>query len=414
MTTAAVILAGGRGTRSANPTTAKIAQEIGSKSLLQWHLELLSTSSVDEVLLVTAHLANQVQHLASTVHVQGLNVRLVREANPRGTFPALQAAALESNADHFLVILGDVWTRFPVDDFLHVWQTSKLPVATIIHPSLHPHDSDAVIPQPNGNVKVVAKTARTALTRNMSSTGIFGVRRNFLGEARSVTDIGSELLPEAAARNQLFTYVSSHYFKDTGTPTRLEQAHADWLSGAFARRGRIEKRPGVIVDRDGVLNPCTPEIYRPEDMRLIEGVDRSVGWANSQGVPIVVATNQPGLAKGFMTFKEHEAIRARLDSLLIERGAFLDDYAFCPHHPERGFSGELTNLKIACDCRKPAPGLLKKLIRDHRLDPNRTIMVGDSDRDEQAAAAAGIGFSRVQSEDEAARQILASVERVMC
>ena len=414
MKTAAVILAGGQGTRSADPSVAKIAQVIGGKSLLQWHLELLSTSSIEETILITAHLAEQVQELAQSASPPTQDLRLVREDDPRGTFPALRIATEESDADRFLVILGDVWSSFPIDQFLIAWDQSALPVAAIVHPSLHPQDSDAVLPEADGTVRVVPKAERDESTRNMSATGIFGLSRSFIESASDFTDIGSHVLRSASANGQLFPYVSSHYFKDTGTPARLQQVHNDCSSGAFARRGDLTPRPSVILDRDGVINPAMPEVYRPQDLVLNDGVAEEIAQANAQGVPVLVATNQPGLAKGFMESDDHEAIRARLDALLIEHGAFIDDYAYCPHHPESGFPGEVPDLKTSCECRKPQPGMLRQLMTNHHLDPDRTVMVGDSDRDMQAAQAAGLSFCRVATDDDAAAQIRAAVETVKC
>ena len=414
MKTAAVILAGGRGTRSVDPGTAKIAQEIGGKSLLQWHLEILNSSSIDEVIVVTAHLADQVRKLAESLPSQTGHLRLVNETNPQGTFPAVRIAMKDSDADRFLVILGDIWSSFPVDHFLQAWDQAASPVAAIVHPSLHPQDSDAVIPGPDGFVGVVPKQERGPLTRNMSATGIFGLSRDYIEQAPELSDIGSQVLFNAAQEDRLFAHVDSHYFKDTGTPERLQQAREDWLSGTFARRGSTARRPAVLLDRDGVLNPTHPEVYRAHDLTLIDGVAEAIAHANAQGVPVLVATNQPGLAKGFMTFDEHEAIRARLDALLMEHGAFVDDYAFCPHHPDTGFPGERAELKFECSCRKPAPGLLQSLVHDHHLDPNRIVMVGDSDRDEQAAVGAEVSFLRVHSSDEAALVIRSAVERVTC
>ena len=414
MTTAAVILAGGRGTRSVDPNTAKIAQQIGDKTLLQWHLELLSNSSIHEALLVTAHLAEQVQALADRTQVPNVQLRVIQESHPQGTFPALRVAIQESGADRFLVILGDIWTSFPIDDFLAAWDASTLPVAAIIHPSLHPQDSDAVVPQPDGTVRAVSKSQRDESTRNMSATGVFAFTREYVGNTTGFTDIGSQVLQSAAESNQLFAYVSSHYFKDTGTPDRLQGARDDWASGAFTRRGNTAARPALLLDRDGVLNPALPEVYRPDDFALIPGVAQEIARANSQGIPVLVATNQPGLAKGFMTFTDHEAIRARLDALLMEQGAFIDDYAFCPHHPESGFGGEVPALKVRCSCRKPEPGLLKDLLERHRLDHHQSVMVGDSVRDEQAAEAAHLSFVQVRSEYAVASTIRAAVERLTC
>lgn len=419
MHTAAVILAGGRGTRSADPSTPKIAQEINDRSLLQWHLDLLAESSISEVVVVTGHLGNEVAKLLEATEGHDLNVRVLHEEEPAGTVPALRFAADHTDAETFLVILGDVWASFPVDSFLDAWQQSGKDVAAIVHPSLHPHDSDAVISQSDGSVKVVSKRQRVrgtteTLLRNMSATGVFALKRAIAQQPGAATDIGSDLLVQAAAQDALFAYSSSHYFKDTGTPDRLEKARKDWASGAFARRGSLSLRTGLILDRDGVLNPSLPEVYDASSMSLLPDVAAQIAKANTLGIPVMVATNQPGLAKGFMTEADHEGIRARLDELLIAEGAFVDEYAYCPHHPESGFPGEVSDLKVVCTCRKPEPGMLLHLISDHALEPSRCLMVGDSSRDEGAARAAGVRFIRVTAERPAAVAIGEAVRELAC
>ncbi len=82
-----------------------------------------------------------------------------------------------------------------------------------------------------------------------------------------------------------------------------------------------------------------------------------------------------------MTFEDHQRIRARMDRLLGAQGAFVDDYLFCPHHPEAGWVGEVAELKIPCECRKPDIDLARQAARRHRLDLGRSVMVGDTDRD---------------------------------
>jgi histidinol-phosphate phosphatase family protein len=227
---------------------------------------------------------------------------------------------------------------------------------------------------------------------NMSSAGLFAITREALVCYAGFRDIGSDVLPAAAASGDLFAYVSSHYFKDTGTPQRLAAAQEDYASGAFSRRGSLKTRPALFLDRDGVINPALPEVYDPAQYVLLPGVAAGIRAANRAGVPALVVTNQPGIAKGFMTFQAHEEIRARMDRLLGGEGAFVDDYAYCPHHPETGFAGEVPALKIVCSCRKPLPGLLMEVATRHHLDLPRSVMVGDTERDAQAAKAAGVSF----------------------
>ena len=397
MTTVAVILAGGRGTRSADPTVAKLAQTIGDHSLMGWHLRLLENSAITEVLVVAGHLGEQVQELCDAITHDHLSVRVVHEEVQEGTVTALRLAAERTDANEFLVILGDILMSFRVDAFLDDWRASGKDVAVIVHPSGHPEDSDAAFESHDGTVLVIPKSELRDHIPNMSSTGLFAITRAGLGTYRELRDFGSSVLPTAAASNDLFTYVSSHYFKDTGTPERLAAARGDYARTAFERRGTITERPAVFLDRDGVINPAHPEVYGPADYNLLPGVSEAIREANRHGIPVIVVTNQPGIAKGFMSFDTHQAIRARMDHLLGKSGAFVDDYLFCPHHPERGFDGELAELKIICECRKPGIGMATSAARLHHLDLTRSAMVGDTHFDEGLAKAAGMRFIHVGS-----------------
>lgn len=387
-----MVLAGGKGTRSADPSLAKLAQEIGNASLMAWHLHLLASASVGDVIVVAGHLGDQVQALCDELASPAMPITVIHEERQEGTVNALRVAASATDADAFLVVLGDILTSFRVDDFLSAWRASGRSTAVIVHPSTHPEDSDAAYIDHAGRVRVMPKSEPRDHVPNMSSAGLFAITREGLERYGSCRDFGSDVLPAAAAAHDLYAHVSSHYFKDTGTPARLATAQADIESGAFARRGTLAPRPALFLDRDGVINPALPEIYDPANYTLNPGVAEAIADANRQGIPVVVATNQPGVAKGFMTFATHEAIRARMDRLLAAGGAFVDDYLFCPHHPETGFEGEVPELKVVCSCRKPSAALAQEAAARHHLDLASSVMVGDTVRDAYFAQAAGMAF----------------------
>lgn len=393
--TTALILAGGRGTRSADPSKAKLAQDVGGATLLQWHADLLSESRIERAIIVAGYLADQVRAVARSVTAGDLELEVVEEPEQRGTNAAARFGADHSPDDRFLIILGDILTVFDVDAFLRAWEASARPVAVIVHPSTHPVDSDAAFPSSDGSVRVIRKGEDRTGVPNMSSAGVFAVTRDALEQYADAKDIGSDLLSRAASSDDLFAFVSSHYFKDTGTPDRLAAATADVAAGTVQRRGARAARPALFLDRDGVITPNHPELHDPALVTLLPGIAEAIGDANRRGIPVIVLTNQPGIAKGFMTEGVHEAVRARMDALLAERGAFVDDYWHCPHHPERGFPGEVPELKIECDCRKPATGLARAAAAQHGIDLARSVMVGDTERDAGLAEATGMAFIHV-------------------
>lgn len=395
MTTAAVILAGGKGTRSADPTQAKLTQEIGGVSLLQWHMRLIEPSEIGHAVVVAGHLGEQVNDLAEAVDRRGASLRVIHEPEQHGTVAALALAAQHIEHDEFLVMLGDVLMSLPVQNFLEEWRESGAGVAVVIHPSAHSQDSDAVFPDHGDIVTVVPKSEPRDHIPNMSSAGLFGLTRRALAQYGTLRDLGSDVLAAAAQQGDLFTFTSSHYLKDTGTPERLRSAVDDVSEGAFARRGRLTPREALFLDRDGVINPSTPEFYEPSSYVLIPGVAQAIGEANRRGIPTIVVTNQPAIAKGLMSFGDHQRIRAKMDRLLSQQGAFVDDYFFCPHHPQSGFEGERVELKTSCSCRKPEIGMARQAALRHNIDLRASVMVGDTERDKEFARTAGMRFIHV-------------------
>ncbi len=395
VTAVAVILAGGKGTRAADPTRAKVIQNLGGATLLEWHLRTLANSEIKDVIIVSGHLGDQVRDVAECVDTYELNVTVLQEEEQQGTTAALVFAASTTSADEFLVILGDILMSLPVQDFINEWRSSTRSVGVVVHPSTHPADSDAVFPSHEGTVHVAPKGQEREYVPNLSSAGLFAVNRTAIEKYGELKDLGSNVLLTAAHESDLFVFLTSHYLKDTGTPDRLLSAESDIASGAFARRGSLEPRPALFLDRDGVINPSQPEVYQPEHFALLPGVAEAIKKANSSGVPVIVVTNQPGISKGFMTFEGHQRIRARMDYLLGEHGAFVDDYLFCPHHPDSGFEGEVAELKGPCECRKPGTELGTRAAARHNLDVEASVMVGDTDRDRGFAEGLGMGFLHV-------------------
>jgi D,D-heptose 1,7-bisphosphate phosphatase len=149
----------------------------------------------------------------------------------------------------------------------------------------------------------------------------------------------------------------------------------------------------VFLDRDGVINAA---IYNPvegkpdspytlEDFRLLPGVAQAIRRINSLGLLATVVSNQPGVAKGKCDLAFLHAVDHRLHWELARQGAYLDAIYYCLHHPQ----AEVEGLRLACDCRKPQPGLLLRAARELTIDLTRSYMVGDSPADVAAGLAAG-------------------------
>ncbi|MBM2841251.1 MAG: gmhB 3 [Bacteroidetes bacterium] len=141
-------------------------------------------------------------------------------------------------------------------------------------------------------------------------------------------------------------------------------------------RGRI----GVFLDRDGTLNDEASYIRTPDELQLIPGAGEAVRRLNERGIITCVISNQSGVARGYLTEKDLVPIHERLERELARSGGKVDRIYYCPHHPTEG----RPPYNIACDCRKPMTGMLRKGMDEFNLDIEQSFVVGDSVVDMQA------------------------------
>lgn len=143
----------------------------------------------------------------------------------------------------------------------------------------------------------------------------------------------------------------------------------------------------IFLDRDGVINKDTGYVSHSDDFVFIDGVIDALRLLKQKGFLLVVVTNQSGIARGLFSEDDFMRLTEWMDWSLADRGVDLDGIYFCPHHPSAG-SGPDTR---ACDCRKPAPGMLLDAARELNIDLAASYMVGDKVSDLKAAEAAGVG-----------------------
>ena len=145
-------------------------------------------------------------------------------------------------------------------------------------------------------------------------------------------------------------------------------------------------RQAIFFDRDGVLNEEVGYLWEVERFKWIDGAREAVKLCNERGLLAVVVTNQSGIARGLYTAREVDALHAFMQRELSEIGAHIDAFYYCPHHPE----GVVEEFSIVCDCRKPKPGMILRACTELDINPAQSILFGDSKRDIEAAAAAGL------------------------
>lgn len=140
-------------------------------------------------------------------------------------------------------------------------------------------------------------------------------------------------------------------------------------------------------------------------MELLPQAAQAIRKLNEAGWLVILATNQPVLARGEVSEEELTEIHNKMETLLGKEGAYVDAIYYCPHHPDKGFAGERPEYKIECSCRKPKPGLLFRAAQDYHIDLKKSWMVGDSAADMGAGKAAGCKTAGVYGENPVMRAL---------
>ena len=132
-----------------------------------------------------------------------------------------------------------------------------------------------------------------------------------------------------------------------------------------------------------------------EDFELIPGATEAIKKINNSGYLAIVVTNQPVIARGEVSFDQLELIHHKMETLLGAEGAYIDGLYYCPHHPHKGYPGEVKELKKECECRKPKPGMLIRASEDFNIDLSESWMIGDGENDILCGRAAGCRTAKI-------------------
>ena len=274
------------------------------------------------------------------------------------------------------------------------------------HPNNHPYDSGLIIANTDKSVQswLSKEDARPVYYKNRVNAGLHVISPEILdfididiekigtvnenGKIIKV-DLDRQLLKPLAGTGKMFCYDSPEYVKDMGTPERFYQVQEDFKAGRVAAKNLSNKQKAVFLDRDGTINIYKGFLRKIEDFELIPGVAEAIKKINASGYLAIVVTNQPVIARGEVTWDELEEIHNKMETELGKFGAYLDGIYFCPHHPHKGYEGEVPEFKIECSCRKPKPGMLLKASEDFNIDLSQSYMIGDGAHDVKAGVAAG-------------------------
>jgi D-glycero-D-manno-heptose 1,7-bisphosphate phosphatase len=410
-------MAGGKGSRisSVNSDIPKPLIPIEGKPVLEREIECLRAQGFTDITLTVSHMANQIIAHFKDGSSFGVHIDYYIEKEPLGNAGALFKIN-DQLTDDFLLLNADSIFDIDFNRFVE-YHRKKDGLATLFtHPNSHPFDSGLIISDKDGTVLqwLTKEDARPTWYANRVNAGLHVLSKKILSDSNInpdkigqvcetgkilKIDLDRDILKPLAGTQKLFCYDSPEYVKDMGTPERYQAVCNDYRLGIVQTKNLKNKQKAIFLDRDGTINKYVGFLTDINQFELLPGTAEAIKKINSSGYLAIVVTNQPVIARGEVTFEELAEIHNKMQTLLGNEGAYLDAVYFCPHHPDKGFPGEVPELKIDCACRKPKPGMLLRAADDYNIDLSNSWMIGDGKNDIEAGKNAGCKTALIGKEN---------------
>lgn len=397
-----VIMAGGKGTRISSIASdiPKPMIPIDGMPVLEREIESLREQGFTDIIITVSHLGHIIMNYFGngsknspiTGKPFGVNIEYFYEKEPLGSAGALFQMKDKLTED-FLLLNADSIFDVDFNRFVAYHKSHGGLVTLFTHPNSHPYDSGLIISDEKGTVKkwLAKEEDRPLYYKNRVNAGLHILSPKVLDMEVTTqkVDLDRQILKPLSGTGQMFIYDSPEYVKDMGTPDRYYMVEKNFEDGIVEMKNLRNKQKAVFLDRDGTINKYNGFVKNPDELELIPGVASAIKRLNEEGYLVIVVTNQPVIARGDTTVEGLTEIHNKMETLLGNEGAYVDAIYYCPHHPHKGYEGEVPELKIVCNCRKPAPGMLLQAAHDFNIDLSESYMIGDSENDVLAGINAG-------------------------
>lgn len=400
-----IIMAGGRGTRISElfPNIPKPLIPIRSmegieKPVLEWEIESLRAQGFKEIIITVSHMADKIKNYFGDGSKLGVSIEYYTETIPLGNAGALFKLRERLGDDPFLLLIADAMFDVDFNRMVEYHKSKKALVTLFTHPNSHPHDSSVLITDSQNCVVswLTKEDDRPEYYKNRVNAGLqildpsvldmTNIDSDLVGETDPDgvvhhVDMDRQILKPLCGKGVMFCYDSPEYCKDMGTPERYNQVCQDFQMGVVKSKNLRQPQKAIFIDRDGTINKHIGFLRNPQELVLLPGVVNAIKKINCSGFLAIVITNQPVIARGEVTVEELEVIHNKLETLLGKEGAYIDGLYYCPHHPDKGYEGEIVELKVDCACRKPKPGLILMASKDFNICLEESWMIGDGSND---------------------------------
>lgn len=373
-----VVLVGGLGSRLGSLTKIcpKPLLPVGGRPFIEELIWDVKRFGFQRLLFLAGYRAERfVEYIRNRPVDNALSIDLVIEPEPLGTGGAL-SFAYDSLDPRFLLLNGDSLFDFNWLDLITVFDDNRdcqiaMALRTVADSSRY-----GVVEMTGSRITMFHE--RGNQDGGTVNGGVYLMSKNAVARRPARCSLERDLLPDLGRKGFVYGTVQQGFFLDIGIPTAYAQAP----SLLHARR----TRPGVFLDRDGLLNVDHGYVHRIEDFAWLPGAIDAVKMANDAGYFVFLVTNQAGVARGMYTEDDVLHLHRYMQSVLRSHGAHLDDIRYCPFHPE----GTVDKYKLQSDWRKPAPGMILDLLKCWPVAITKSFLIGDKESDIEAGHQAGL------------------------
>ncbi|MGO9133081.1 MAG: HAD-IIIA family hydrolase [Methylovirgula sp.] len=285
---------------------------------------------------------------------------------------------------------GDSWFDFNLLDL--VTAKSDGPASIINMALRHVEDGSRYgTVETNGDRVVRFRAKSNGVGKALVNAGVYVVDREILAHLQQTCSFENDVLQPLAQKGLIAGRVYDAFFIDIGIPTDYMRAQIEIPDQ--------QRRGAVFLDRDGVINADYGYVGQIARFEWLPGVKEAIKSLNDSGRFVFVVTNQAGVARGLYGEEAVHDLHAHINRELAEIGAHIDDFRYCPYHPE----GSVAAYARTSDWRKPAPGMLLDLMACWPVDRTQSIMIGNQDSDVEAGRSAGLRAYRINPDESLAR-----------
>ena len=406
----AVITLGGKGTRLKNVTsgTPKPLWPLIGIHTLERCVKVLKEQGLKKFIWIINYKSGLFLQEAKLLEDKyKINIYIYNEKIPLGEAGSI-LEIIELLPDNFLFINGDIIFDIDINRFFEFHLFNKSDISFITHLTTHPEDSDCISETSSLRInKYKFKNEKTEIEKfYLGNAGIALIKKEAAIFVKKITLNKNKIFSLfkdfiiLAHQNGLkvFSYNTSEYIKDMGTPDRLKKVIDDIKSLVVSNNSYRNIQTALFLDRDNTLIKCDEGSYitSMDQLDLYESRIKKISKLAENFNLVILVTNQPQIAMGKVSYQKVIDINTKLILMCKKKGLYISSFYICPHHNHSGFDEEIKYLKTACFCRKPNPGLFLEASYNRNISLERSLLIGDSWRDKFSAKKVGMRFLNVK------------------